>query len=685
MESVISTHPPSAPSPPLTRPPLPTPLFSLLLSCSGDVTYTSVDRSWHPWSTWSACSETCGNGQQSRRRMCSRENVSQYVFDLLSLFGIPKLPFGVTHSQDRNDAYVITPTAKLFLPVSSLYDVTFPHDFSIIMTSRRKAEQEGYVLVVSDISGRQRIAVYIGKQLRLEYMDDPSRSVVSLEFGVTLDTDTWHNIAIRVKGRQITLFFDCDTVQEKKLKRGNNFLGTNLMLSVGPYFANYGPAFEGELEQLLLSDDPGLAERQCHFQTGDHIGPIKDDNSNIGPDVEPQTTPNPPKDTHKITRPTLVYADWSPWSSCSDTCGQGRQSRTLSCTETELYGTDAGGSDVVGDANCVPNDTPRVQVRTCWVQACAVGCREPCQNGGTCVDSGVCRCLPGYYGNFCQSAVCSPGCENGGVCISPGKCQCPKNFTGNRCETPVCDPPCLNGGQCTAPNQCACPFGYTGANCQPFCLKECHNGGVCVRHDQCRCTKGYRGRFCKQPVCRRGCANGGKCVSPNRCSCPSGFRGRRCHKPRCRPSCKNGGKCIAPDVCMCPPGFLGARCQKYKCERKCRNGGKCVGPGRCECKAGFYGKFCQREKCNLTCLNGGRCRRHKNRCRCPKGFRGRRCEKRSCVYEQYTVPYTKTYKRTVREEVMTRCGPWSWKSCVRTIIRYVTVTKDAVRAAYRCV
>ena len=40
---------------------------------------------------------------------------------------------------------------------------------------------------------------------------------------------------------------------------------------------------------------------------------------------------------------------------------------------------------------------------------------------------------------------------------------------------------------------------------------------------------------------------------------------------------------------------------------------------------------------------------------------------RTCVYEQYTVPYQKTYRRTVKEEVLTRCGPWSWKSCVRTM------------------
>lgn len=39
---------------------------------------------------------------------------------------------------------------------------------------------------------------------------------------------------------------------------------------------------------------------------------------------------------------------------------------------------------------------------------------------------------------------------------------------------------------------------------------------------------------------------------------------------------------------------------------------------------------------------------------------------RGCSYERYTVPYDRSYKRMVREEYITKCGPWSWKSCVKT-------------------
>jgi WNT inhibitory factor 1 len=64
-----------------------------------------------------------------------------------------------------------------------------------------------------------------------------------------------------------------------------------------------------------------------------------------------------------------------------------------------------------------------------------VPCPGPCQNGGVCMDSGKCRCLPGFYGDICESAMCTPGCQNGGECVPPGVCRCPKNYIGNMCET----------------------------------------------------------------------------------------------------------------------------------------------------------------------------------------------------------------------------------------------------------
>lgn len=129
--------------------------------------------------------------------------------------------------------------------------------------------------------------------------------------------------------------------------------------------------------------------------------------------------------------------------------------------------------------------------------------------------------------------------------------------------------------------------------------------------------------------------------------------------------------------------FYGPHCEQYKCRRRCKNGGFCVGPNKCSCQPGYSGKWCQIGRCNHPCLNGGKCRN--NKCRCTAGWKGERCTVRGCSYERYTVPYDRSYKRMVREEYITKCGPWSWKSCVKTRIRYEIVTKTTYKYSYKCV
>ena len=72
---------------------------------------------------------------------------------------------------------------------------------------------------------------------------------------------------------------------------------------------------------------------------------------------------------------------------------------------------------------------------------------NPCQNGGTCVDSGSdfsCRCPSFTSGPNCSLIIagCWPSpCLNGGICIDvPNSfmCDCPSEYTGVICETRKC-------------------------------------------------------------------------------------------------------------------------------------------------------------------------------------------------------------------------------------------------------
>ncbi|CDW56947.1 Laminin G 2 and Cadherin and EGF CA domain contai ning protein [Trichuris trichiura] len=105
--------------------------------------------------------------------------------------------------------------------------------------------------------------------------------------------------------------------------------------------------------------------------------------------------------------------------------------------------------------------------------------RDPCQNGGTCNDQGVCLCPNGFEGKYCEQDLdeCQLGrpCKNNGYCENiPGsyRCICEQNFSGRHCEQPVdqCSTnPCLNGGTCIGRPEghgCICKFAYSGRNCE---------------------------------------------------------------------------------------------------------------------------------------------------------------------------------------------------------------------------
>ncbi|XP_054714277.1 neurogenic locus protein delta-like [Uloborus diversus] len=107
--------------------------------------------------------------------------------------------------------------------------------------------------------------------------------------------------------------------------------------------------------------------------------------------------------------------------------------------------------------------------------------RNPCANGGTCVDGANtfrCACVPGWVGPTCDTQVddcLAKPCANGGTChdlVNDYRCDCAPGFSGKDCSINVDEcrsQPCLHGATCEdRVNEfvCHCPEGFAGALCQ---------------------------------------------------------------------------------------------------------------------------------------------------------------------------------------------------------------------------
>ncbi|XP_014600494.1 PREDICTED: fat-like cadherin-related tumor suppressor homolog isoform X3 [Polistes canadensis] len=149
----------------------------------------------------------------------------------------------------------------------------------------------------------------------------------------------------------------------------------------------------------------------------------------------------------------------------------------------------------------------------------------------------------------------SQPCQNGGTCKDSGadsyECQCHSRFTGKTCENdtdPCASSPCLYGGRCKITPEggdfiCECNgSNLTGKRCEfgKYCSPNpCNHSGVCEEGNNgpiCKC-QGFTGEHCENDVneCDANpCTNGGTCVNEigtYRCVCPPNMTGFNCGNP----------------------------------------------------------------------------------------------------------------------------------------------------------
>ncbi|CAI9734458.1 protein jagged-1b-like isoform X3 [Octopus vulgaris] len=141
----------------------------------------------------------------------------------------------------------------------------------------------------------------------------------------------------------------------------------------------------------------------------------------------------------------------------------------------------------------------------------------------------VCECQSGYQGTYCHEtswhSCDSNPCQNGGTCVNSGDsftCFCKEGFEGNVCEQNIndCYPfPCYNGAQCIDGVKwylCDCSKGFAGPDCriniQECTSNPCAFGSTCIDEIgsyKCICPPGRTGNQCENVI--------GHLPSPNSC------------------------------------------------------------------------------------------------------------------------------------------------------------------------
>uniref|UniRef100_A0A8C7GUL5 Thrombospondin 1 n=1 Tax=Oncorhynchus kisutch TaxID=8019 RepID=A0A8C7GUL5_ONCKI len=393
------------------------------------------------------------------------------VYDLFELVKVNKRHQGVTlvkGADPYSPAYKVL-NADLIPPVPEISfrdlidSVQAERGFLLLVNFKQFKKTRGSILTVEKNDGSGPIFEIIsnGKAQTLDvvYSTGNKQQVVSIE-DADLATGHWKNITLFIQEDRAQLFVGCEEINISEIDVPIQKVLTHEVADIARLRIGKGAV----KDRFMDGWSPWSEWTHCSVSCGRGIQQRGRSCDRINSNCEGtsvQTRDCYPQECDKRFKQDGGWSHWSPWSSCSVTCGEGVITRIRLCNSPTPQ---MGGRDCQGQGRetevCQKSPCPIDGVWGPWSlwDTCSVTC-----GGGFQTRQRLCNNpTPKYRGKECQG--------DGKTSQLCGKEDCPIDGCLSN--------PCFAGAKCTSFDdgswKCgACPVGYTGdgINCKD--IDEC--------------------------------------------------------------------------------------------------------------------------------------------------------------------------------------------------------------------